>query len=102
MAGFRLRKSAQADLEEIGAYTRDRWGDEQAVRYLTVMDACFSRIAESRTVGRVYRAAYLRLEYVSHVVFFRREADGTCVIVRVLHQRMLPELRFDPLKDDDE
>jgi toxin ParE1/3/4 len=101
VARFRLTKSAQADVEGIGAYTRDQWNPAQAVRYLTGLDACFFRLAETPGLGRVYRQPYLRQEYVSHVVFFRRKYDGDIVVVRILHMRMLPELHLDPSRDDE-
>jgi toxin ParE1/3/4 len=85
----------------IGEYTRHCWGDAQAVRYLTGLDACFFRIADGTGAGRVSQLPYLRLEYVSHVVFFRRETNGDAIIVRVLHQRMLPELHLESETDDE-
>jgi toxin ParE1/3/4 len=101
VARFHLTNAARADVEGIGEYTRDRWDAAQAIRYLTGLDACFSRIAEGLGVGRVYRPPYSRLEYVSHVVFFRRETNGDAIIVRVLHERMLPELHLDPESDEE-
>jgi plasmid stabilization system protein ParE len=55
-------------------------------------------------LGRAYAPIppYWRFEHASHVVFFRREDGGDVVIVRVLHERMLPELHLVEPEDDEE
>lgn len=35
MRGFALSPAAQTDLDEIWDYTAERWGQEQAARYIT-------------------------------------------------------------------
>ena len=104
MAGprVRVRKRARADLEDIGRYTRQRWGREQSIRYLGDLDACFRQLVSTASLGRAYAPLppYWRCERGSHVVFFRREPNGDVVVVRVLHRRMLPELHVG--KKDDE
>ena len=45
-----------------------------------------------RTVA--HRPEYLRTELGKHVVFFRRDESGATLIVRTLHQRMLPDLHL--------
>ena len=52
MAGFRLTKIAQQDFDGIGAYTLERWGRDQAVRYLTQLDDTFTRLADDPALGR--------------------------------------------------
>ncbi len=103
MARFRLTKSAQADVEGIGEFTKERWDDRQAVRYLTALDACFSRLADLPVLGRPYRPLppYEWFRYVSHVVYFRRRDDGDIVVVRILGKKMNPALHLDPSADDD-
>jgi len=96
-----FRKSAEADLEAIADYTLERWGGRQCDRYLDGLQALFQRLLDEPGLGRPY-SRFLRIEHVSHVVFFRREANGDVRVVRVLHKRMLPELHFDPARDDDE
>jgi toxin ParE1/3/4 len=102
-ARLRVRKRARADLSDIGRYTRQRWGRDQSHRYLGELDACFHRLLSTPTLGRIYAPLppYWRVEQRSHVVFFRREANGDVVIVRVLHERMLPELHLGKRRDDD-
>jgi len=94
VSGFRLSKSAQADIEAIGIYTRDRWDENQATRYLTALDGCFHRIAEHPLLlGRAcddIRPGYRRAEQGSHVVFYKVDEKGL-LIVRILHRKMLPK-----------
>ncbi len=101
-ARLRVRKKARTDLHDIGTYTRQRWGREQANRYLTDLDACFHRLLSTPSLGRPYPPlpSYWRCEQGSHVVFFRRETNGDVVVVRVLHQRMLPELHLGKKADE--
>lgn len=103
-ARFRVRKKAKADLRGIGRYTRKRWDRDQSNRYLGELDACFHRLADMPALGRPYAPIppYLRYEQGSHVVFFRRELSGDVVIVRVLHERMLPELHLSEKDELDE
>jgi plasmid stabilization system protein ParE len=46
MAGFRLLRRARADLLDIGAFTADRWGDDQAERYLVGLFAGFQTLVD--------------------------------------------------------
>ena len=95
-ARLRVRKKARADLREIGRYTRKRWGREQSNRYLGELDTCFHRLVSMPTLGRPFVPVppYLRQDHGSHVVFLRREANGDVVVVRILHERMLPQLHL--------
>jgi plasmid stabilization system protein ParE len=47
VAEARFSQRAEADLMAIGAYTVDRWGAEQAVRYLDSLERCCRRLAEN-------------------------------------------------------
>ena len=53
-------------------------------------------MAAEVSLGRVHqpRPDYLRVEVGKHVVFFRREEGGATLIVRILHERMLPEVHL--------
>ena len=92
---MRYTRRAEADLDGIGAYTLDRWGIEQCIRYLDALERACERLAQDPKLGRVHlpRPRYSRFEQGKHVLFFRRQADEV-VIVRILHERMLPELHL--------
>jgi plasmid stabilization system protein ParE len=46
MAGFRLLRRARVDLLDIGAFTADRWGDDQAERYLIGLFTGFQTLVD--------------------------------------------------------
>jgi toxin ParE1/3/4 len=102
VAGFRLTQRAEEDLAEIGAYTLDTWGAEQCARYLDQLEACCERLAEDPRRGRAcdeLRPGYRRRVQGKHVLYFKQMDETTILIVRVLHESMLPELH---LGDGDE
>jgi toxin ParE1/3/4 len=92
MASFKLSRRAEADLLHIGAYTLDRWGEEQAVRYLAELEACCQRLADLPLLGRAcnhIRPGLRCMEQGRHIVFYR-PASEYVFISRILHQSMLP------------
>jgi toxin ParE1/3/4 len=95
MPACRFSRLARLDLIEIGDYTLDHWGEDQAIRYLDSLGACFDLIAANPEVGRRcdrLRKGYRRMEHDKHVVFYKIETKSV-LVVRVLHQRTLPESR---------
>ena len=94
MSGYVLSKLAERDLNEIANYTRDRWGERQAVDYIDELRSLCQRLAEMPTTGRRcegVRPGLYRMEEGRHVVFYRAGAKGI-TISRILHQTMLPDL----------
>ncbi|WP_254602797.1 type II toxin-antitoxin system RelE/ParE family toxin [Sphingomonas bacterium] len=79
------------DLTEIYDFTRRRWNERQADRYISGLFATFRGIAEetasSRVVKRVSADARVS-EYESHLIYWRIREDGNVGIVAVLHGRM--------------
>lgn len=101
MADFRLTRRAEEDLAEIGAYTLRTWGAEQCARYLDELKSRCEWLAENPHLGLVsdeVRPGYLRWVQGKHVLYFRPIDEKTILIVRVLHESMLPALH---LGDDD-
>ena len=91
MSGFVLSPAARADIEAIWRYTAERWGTEQAERYLRLVQTACEALAEGRRIGRSaedVRPGYHRAEVGSHILFFRRGEAGGIDIIRILHQRM--------------
>lgn len=91
MAEFFLRPKAVADLDSIWDYTVDTWGEEQAERYIRMLNAGFERLAKEPTRGRPcdeIREGYLRHRVGHHVVLFRILESGDLDLVRVLHESM--------------
>ena len=86
---FRLSQRAFKDLQGIAAFTKDRWGEKQAVEYVSGLYACFEHLHAAS--GRQHRSGYRAQRLGRHVIFFRLERGDRTFIVRVLHERMLPE-----------
>lgn len=92
MAAVRIQEAASRRLDEIYLYTRDRWGVQQADRYLTglfeAFDAVGSRQRMSRPVPDAFGVEGFFFRYEQHFVYWRRLANGDVGIVTILHQRM--------------
>ena len=100
---YRFTTLARADLRDIGAYTRERWGDAQAERYLGALERRCRELADAPHMRRKCEDApeYFRSFVGRHAIFFRSDEDGALLIVRILHGAMLPELHL-PASPDDE
>jgi toxin ParE1/3/4 len=100
---YRFTARARDDLRDIAAYTRDRWGDAQCDRYLTSLEWRCLQLAQEPQLRRPYDddASYWRALAGRHAIFYRVHADGSLLIVRILHATMLPELHL-PGQSDDE
>jgi toxin ParE1/3/4 len=87
-----VRQAALDDLEAIGVYTLERWGERQFVEYLTRLHNAFRQLAANPGLGKSaddVRKGYWRHHEGSHMVYFKRKRGGV-EIVRVLHERMSP------------
>ena len=76
----------------IGEYTLKQWGTEQTIRYLDQLETCCRRLADNPALGRScdeMRPGLRRMEQGRHVIFYRQQEPGI-LVVRILHQRMLP------------
>ncbi|MES1156866.1 MAG: type II toxin-antitoxin system RelE/ParE family toxin [Alphaproteobacteria bacterium] len=86
----RLRPGARADLRKIWRFSKERWDEHQADKYIRDLHAKFAQAAANDALGAPcddLRPGYLRIKAGSHVIFFKRTAD-LIVVVRVLHQSM--------------
>jgi toxin ParE1/3/4 len=91
MTAYRLTPAAQADLDNIWNYTAERWGVEQAERYLHAIRGACEALADGRRRGQsidAIRPGYRKLASGSHFLFFRMTDRGEIEIIRILHQRM--------------
>jgi toxin ParE1/3/4 len=83
-----LTAAAEADLEEIRAYTEEHWGQAQWVAYFRDILSAFERIAAFPHSGRHRDAFVAGLRSVpcrEHVIFYLPDVDGAVVVQRVLH-----------------
>jgi toxin ParE1/3/4 len=88
----RVSAEAESDIDQIAAYTTATWGWRQTDKYLAKLEECFELLAGNPSVGRTcdsIRIGLRRFEIGSHVVFYFPD-KVEILIVRVLHDRMLP------------
>jgi toxin ParE1/3/4 len=90
MIRYVLSPRAQVDLDEIWDYTAEKWGNDQAERYIRLLQHGIETVASDPRRGSScdeIRSGYRKYLVGSHVVFYRLTSDGIDV-VRILHSRM--------------
>jgi len=87
-----VQEAASLRLDEIYRYTRDRWGPEQADRYISDLSAAFDQIdshgVASRPIPAEFGVEGFYFRHAHHFVYWRRLANGDIGIVTILHERM--------------
>jgi toxin ParE1/3/4 len=95
VAKFRFTKAALHDLESIGRYSLEAFGESQALTYLDALQRACATLSEAPNpgiectaeLGRKRRV--WRLQYESHVVYYQLPSSGA-LVVRVLHKGLDP------------
>lgn len=90
MSRYVLSPKAQDDLSDIWNFTEERWGPEQADKYLRVLQRAMEVVADDPRKGRTWdevREGYRMYPAGSHMLIYRAAEIGIDV-VRVLHGRM--------------
>ena len=97
--GYKISKKAAEDIEDIWLYTLENWSLEQADRYLDLLLNEIEYLAVNPTAGKDFshvRKSYRTASVKSHIIFYRHiEGQIEIEVIRVLHQRMDIENRFD-------
>jgi toxin ParE1/3/4 len=97
----RIQEAASWRLDEIYRYTRERWGEAQAERYITGLFDAFGQIEShaipSRPVPAELGVQGFFFRYAHHFVYWRRLSNGDIGIVTILHERMH---QIERLRDD--
>ena len=90
MRRLEFTPKARRDIEEIWAYSLERFGLDKAEAYLRGIQRAAETVTEDPRRGVAcdeIRAGYRKFSVGSHVLFFRASVIRV-VIVRILHQRM--------------
>jgi toxin ParE1/3/4 len=89
---FELSPAAWSDVQGIVEYTLEKWGPDQAERYIDRLDAAFRLLADTPLIGvpSGRLAPGLRRLAVEHHVVFYLPLRKSIRIIRVLHERQLP------------
>ena len=95
---LRVQEAASLRLDEIYRYARDRWGVDQADRYITDLFAAFDRIeghgVASRPIPAEFGVEGFYFRHEHHFVYWRRLSDDDIGVVTILHERMQQTDRF--------
>ena len=95
---IRVQAAASLRLDEIYRYMRDRWGAEQAHRYITDLFTAFDQIESHGVASCPIPAEFggdgFYFRHAHHFVYWRRLSNGDMGIVTILHERMHQMDRF--------
>lgn len=98
MSAVRVQAAASHRLDEIYRYSRDRWGVDQADRYITELFEAFDKIASHGVLSKPIPAAFgvdgYYFRYERHYVYWRWLTNGDIGIVTILHERMHQMSKF--------
>ncbi|OCJ10357.1 plasmid stabilization protein [Rhizobium sp. AC27/96] len=98
MAAYRFYPRADAAQDKIWRDTVEKWGEPQAVTYITGLHAHLTCLCETKALWRqlpqklvvpvnVKHEAYFS-RYGHHYVFFRELDNGDLGVMSILHERM--------------
>lgn len=97
----RIQEAASLRLDDVYRYTRDRWGEARADRYIIGMFEAFDRIDTHGILSKPIPAAFevegYFFRYEKHFVYWRRLSNADIGIVSILHERMH---QIDRFRDD--
>lgn len=92
MAKVLFTNKAVEDLTAIWKYTAINWSRTQADRYYNMLiDACRGIMSDRSVASRSYESIAYGLSGLRagrHIVFYRIQADGDILVIRILHERM--------------
>lgn len=90
MSEIRLSPAARRDFLDIGDYTRERWSEAQAERYLRQILSMIAEIGTHPFSGNEdasLRPGYRRRRSGSHLIFYIVLEDGMVEVIRIIHER---------------
>lgn len=95
----RVQRAAALRLDEIFRYTRDRWGQAQAERYIEGLFKAAAAVTTHATPSRPIPAEFgiaggYFFRYEHHFIYCRTLENGDVGIVTVLHEKMHQIGRF--------
>jgi toxin ParE1/3/4 len=97
MPNYNFTEAAESDVDGILDYTLQKWGVNQAEKYLDGLEQHARLLADTpklaKSVGQ-FAMGLRAFPYQSHVIYFI-EAKHGITIVRVLHESMSPSLHLE-------
>ena len=89
---YHLTPDAQADLTGIYQFTRQQWGADQSIKYLSELRSIMQLLASSPALGKArgeVGSGVLSFPHASHVIYYVIH-EQELVVFGVLHKRMVP------------
>jgi toxin ParE1/3/4 len=96
MLKIRLALTARHDLEEIWAYTLAAWGENQAEKYIALIEQGFSQLLENPSMGKArpdIKSGYRALPVKKHLIFYRVGIEFIDIL-GIPHMRMDAKRHF--------
>jgi len=84
---------AENDLLDIWEYSYNKWGADQATEYLLQLEIGMQGLTSNPNIGKsrtAVRDGYRSIQINRHVIYYRLKGE-LIDIVRVLHERMIPD-----------
>jgi toxin ParE1/3/4 len=97
MLKLRLSRAAQQHLEDIWLYTISEWGEDQAEKYVALIEKALSLLPDNPYHGKVrpdVKPGYRALQAGKHLIFYSVGEEFVDVI-GILHIRVVPERQLD-------
>ena len=91
MNPFVVTRKAEDDLRNIWAYSRIKWGEEQADKYYHEFISTCDYISKYPMLGRSYDIVIQQLrgiQFGKHIIFYVVQNSERVLIIRVLHISM--------------
>jgi toxin ParE1/3/4 len=90
LAGYRLTSEATSDVKGILDYTLDRWGAEQADKYVLQIERCLHDLVSGRRSGKPFGESLAEIQVFRcehHYIFYAAQDDQLAVLA-ILHEAM--------------
>ena len=91
MPPYELTPAAEADLQEIARYTLRQWEEKQAIRYASLLETGFRKIADGSATSRSFSQRYPQVRVTRcerHYIFYLHPEGRAPRIIAVSHERM--------------
>ena len=91
MLPYELTRFAEEDIKEIARYTIEKWGENQSLQYVALLDNRFCEIAEKTAYSRTFSKRFPQIlvsRCEHHYIFYLHPEGKPPRIIAVLHERM--------------
>jgi toxin ParE1/3/4 len=98
MPDYILTNKALEDISRIWDYTYEKWSEEHADKYYSLILISCEELANKRVVGKKYPEVHpdvFGYKIGQHIIFYRPTKGGKVEVARVLHSRMDLRSRLD-------